>query len=271
MRAGAGLAVVALLAAVAVGAVAASRGDDARTLATVAVDERNGVLHGVRFGDGLDAVRSRRGPPTDDAQGFFPEGSDFTGPPSIPNPHSDSHVRPTPLHYGASAYLVSPSVGVYAMANARGRRTHTIRRRHRRRPRTRRGEVFARSVRRVRGGGVAVRGRSTDVSMVSGDRRRHRRLLRRGSDREHHADPSLATVTAGGWCSPVHVDVARRLRRPRPARMNDPPVVSERQAARRRPAVGACRGPAAERARVVQPRPRSARPRHAPRRSRPRH
>jgi hypothetical protein len=25
-------------------------------------------------------------------------------------------VRPTPLHYGGSAYLVSPSVGVYAMA-----------------------------------------------------------------------------------------------------------------------------------------------------------
>jgi hypothetical protein len=84
----------------------------------VVIDERRGVLHGVRFGDSATAVRKRLGTPTDDAQGVFPESRDYTGPPAIPSPKSDQ--RPprasTPLHYGDTAYLVSPTVGVYSMA-----------------------------------------------------------------------------------------------------------------------------------------------------------
>jgi hypothetical protein len=122
MRIGIGLFVIALAATAVVAGVVASRGDDGR--AVVVVDERHGKLHGVRFGDDVEAVRKRRGSPTDDAQGFFPRDSDYTGPPSIPNPRSDPNVAPTPLHYGSSAYLVSPSVGVYAMATlADGART----------------------------------------------------------------------------------------------------------------------------------------------------
>jgi hypothetical protein len=104
----------AAIAAAAVAIVSLSRGDDTR--AVVVVDERAGVLLGVRFGDTLQAVRRTRGVPTDDAKGFFLEGSDFTGPPSIPNPRSDPRVAPMPLHYENNAYLVSPTVGVFAMA-----------------------------------------------------------------------------------------------------------------------------------------------------------
>ena len=94
--------------------------------APVLVDERAGSMHGVRFGDSEAAVRRRLGSPTDDAQGVFPEGRDYTGPPSIPSPPSDQRPpgTPTPLHYGDAAYLVSPTVGVFSMATLeRGART----------------------------------------------------------------------------------------------------------------------------------------------------
>jgi hypothetical protein len=85
---------------------------------TVLVDERTGVLHGVRFGDSEDKVRTRLGEPSDDHQGVFPEGADYTGPPAIPSPRTDQRPprKPTPLHYDESAYLVSPTVGVFSMA-----------------------------------------------------------------------------------------------------------------------------------------------------------
>jgi hypothetical protein len=110
---------VVVAAAVAVAGLAACAGDESEP-PRVLVDERDGVLHGVRFGEPLEVVRRIRGEPTDDADGFFPEGADFTGPPSIPNPPSDQGVRPTPLHYDDTAYLVLPSVGVYAMATLEG-------------------------------------------------------------------------------------------------------------------------------------------------------
>jgi hypothetical protein len=85
---------------------------------TVLVDERVGVLHGVRFGDSEGAVRARLGEPSDDHQGVFPQGADYTGPPAIPSPRTDQRPprQPTPLHYDESAYLVSPTVGVFSMA-----------------------------------------------------------------------------------------------------------------------------------------------------------
>jgi hypothetical protein len=111
---GAGAAAVAVV--VVVGALVADGGDDAPR--SVLVDERGGSLHGVRFGDGEPAVRERLGPPSDDAQGVFPEGRDYTGPPAIPSPRSDQRPprMPTPLHYGDTAYLVSPTVGVFSMS-----------------------------------------------------------------------------------------------------------------------------------------------------------
>jgi hypothetical protein len=95
----------------------ASSGDNGAA-PTVLVDERRGVLHDVRFGDGEREIRDRRGEPTDDADGFFPEGSDYTGPPGIPSPQSDQKPprQPTPLHYDETTYLVSPTVGVFSMA-----------------------------------------------------------------------------------------------------------------------------------------------------------
>ena len=92
----------------------------------VLVDERLGRLRGVSFGDTAAAVEARLGKPTDDADGFFPEGADFTGPPAIPSPSSDrgSRLPPDELHYGDTAYLVSPTVGVFSMATlADGART----------------------------------------------------------------------------------------------------------------------------------------------------
>jgi hypothetical protein len=84
----------------------------------ILVDERRGRLRGVSFGDSVPEVRARLGEPTDDADGFFPEGADFTGPPGIPSPASDqgSRVPPDNLHYEDTAYLVSPTVGVFSMA-----------------------------------------------------------------------------------------------------------------------------------------------------------
>jgi hypothetical protein len=92
----------------------------------IVVDERAGRLRGVAFGETAEEVRARLGAPTDEADGFFPEGADFTGPPAIPSPRSDqgSRVPPEELHYDDTAYLVSPTVGVYSMAMlARGART----------------------------------------------------------------------------------------------------------------------------------------------------
>ena len=82
------------------------------------VNERAGVLRGVRFGDSVARVRALLGAPSDDEQGFFPGGSDFTGPPSISAPASDraSRAQPETLHYEDAAYLVSTTVGVFAMA-----------------------------------------------------------------------------------------------------------------------------------------------------------
>ena len=92
----------------------------------VVVDERAGVLRDVRFGDTGLEVLDRLGSPTDDEDGAFPAGVDYTGPPSIESPPSD-HGRRTPpafLHYRNFAYIVSPTAGVYAMATlARGART----------------------------------------------------------------------------------------------------------------------------------------------------
>ena len=89
---------------------------------TVVVDERVGVLRGVRFGASSASVRARLGPPTDQEDGFFPAEADFTGPPMIPSPRSDQGTRtpPAELHYDENAYLVSPTVGVFAMASVAG-------------------------------------------------------------------------------------------------------------------------------------------------------
>lgn len=104
----------------------AFRTEQEATGAAIVVDERSGVLGGVRFGDSVAEVRVRMGRPTDNADGFFPEDTDFTGPPSIPAPPSDQRppTRPEPMHYEDTAFLVSPTVGVYAMATfADGART----------------------------------------------------------------------------------------------------------------------------------------------------
>jgi hypothetical protein len=109
-------AVAAAVVAAAVVLIVAAGEDEPRE--PVLVDERAGSLHGVRFGDSEAAVRRRLGSPTDDAPGVFPEGKDYTGPPSIPSPRSDQRPprMPTPLHYGDTSYLVSPTVGVFSMA-----------------------------------------------------------------------------------------------------------------------------------------------------------
>ena len=72
----------------------------------------------VRFGDRERDVRERLGEETDHHAGFFPEGADYTGPPAIPSPESDrgSRIPPAELHYDGTAYLVSPTVGVFSMA-----------------------------------------------------------------------------------------------------------------------------------------------------------
>jgi hypothetical protein len=101
-------------------------GDNGDVAKPVLVDERAGVLRGVRFGDTAEEVRTRLGEETDDLPGVFPGGAVFTGPPSIPAPASDqaSRAQPDELHYDDTAYLVSPTVGVFSMATlADGART----------------------------------------------------------------------------------------------------------------------------------------------------
>ena len=89
------------------------------------IDENAGTLGGVRVGETAAQVRDRLGDPSDSAEGFFPNGEDYTGPPGIPSPDRGTGTRPQPLHYGESAYLVSPTVGVYAMATmAKGSQTN---------------------------------------------------------------------------------------------------------------------------------------------------
>jgi hypothetical protein len=104
-----------LVAAAGLGLLLARRDEDAQP---VLVDERAGVLHGVRFGDDERAVRARLGEETDDRPGYFPAGADYTGPVAIPSPQSDlgSRVPPSELHYDDAAYLVSPTTGVFSMA-----------------------------------------------------------------------------------------------------------------------------------------------------------
>ncbi|CAN5685599.1 hypothetical protein BH20ACT14_BH20ACT14_16510 [soil metagenome] len=92
----------------------------------VLVDERAGVLHGVRFGDSEREVRALIGEETDHRDGYFPAGADHTGPVAIPSPASDrgSRIPPSQLHYDRTAYLVSPTACVFSMATfEKGART----------------------------------------------------------------------------------------------------------------------------------------------------
>jgi hypothetical protein len=82
----------------------------------VSVDEQAGTLGGVHFGETAARVKDNLGDPSDDAQGFFPKGVAYSGPPGIPSPDQGAGTPPQRLHYGKSAYLVSPRAGVYAMA-----------------------------------------------------------------------------------------------------------------------------------------------------------
>ena len=120
-----GLIVAAVLVVLAVAAaIAMTRARDEHPV--VLVDERAGVLRGVRFGDTTARIHARLGDPSDEEDGFFPAGTDFTGPPSIPSPRSDrGHLAPPEeLHYDDTAYLVSRTAGVFAMASlADGART----------------------------------------------------------------------------------------------------------------------------------------------------
>jgi len=88
----------------------------------VTVDERAGVIHGVRFGDTAKEIRRRLGKPTDHKPGFFPAGAEYTGPPSIA---VRDRAKPETLHYKDMAFLVSHTTGAFAMAtlakNARTR------------------------------------------------------------------------------------------------------------------------------------------------------
>ncbi len=86
--------------------------------AAPALDENAGTLGGVRFGETAAQVRDRLGDPSDSAAGFFPKGVAYSGPPGIPSPDQGTGTPPQALHYGKSAYLVSPTAGVYAMATA---------------------------------------------------------------------------------------------------------------------------------------------------------
>ena len=110
-----------LAAALVVAALAGCGGSDKPA---AAVHENAGTLGGVHFGETAPQVRDRLGNPSDSAEGFFPKGAVYTGPPGIPSPDQGAGAKPAPLHYGDSAYLVSPTVGVYAMATlAKGSRT----------------------------------------------------------------------------------------------------------------------------------------------------
>jgi hypothetical protein len=92
----------------------------------VLVDEQSGLLRGVRFGDTAEKVRAHLGEETDDRDGVFPAGAEFTGPPQISIPRADGSppTQPEELHYESTSYLVSPTAGVFAMVTlAEGART----------------------------------------------------------------------------------------------------------------------------------------------------
>jgi hypothetical protein len=104
------------------GGEAAKRGGEPAK--RVLVDERAGALRGVRFGDTMQEVSARLGETTDADPGVFPAGYDYTGPRSIPSPRSDGGMLPNTLHYDDTAYLVSPTIGVFSMSTlAEGART----------------------------------------------------------------------------------------------------------------------------------------------------
>jgi hypothetical protein len=98
------------VAGIATALVLALRGEGAPP---VLVDERHGVLHGVRFGDSEGGVQARLGGETDDRGGVFPEGAKYTGPISIPSP---DRAPPSELHDHDTSYLVSGTVGVFSMS-----------------------------------------------------------------------------------------------------------------------------------------------------------
>jgi hypothetical protein len=106
----------ALIALLAAGCTLGDEDKAAKPATSVLIDEQAGSLLGVRFGDTEDEVRARLGEPTDDYEGVFPEGEDYTGPQFIPSPASDAGLgTPKPLHYRDAAFLVSPTAGVFAM------------------------------------------------------------------------------------------------------------------------------------------------------------
>ena len=83
------------------------------------VDERAGVVAGVRFGDSAEEIRQHLGAPSDSKPGFFPAGDDYSGPPAISAPAADQgrpRVRPIALHYKDVAFLISRHVGTFSMA-----------------------------------------------------------------------------------------------------------------------------------------------------------
>lgn len=81
------------------------------------VDERAGVVRGIHFGAAANEIRRRLGKPTDDKMGFFPAGTDYTGPPAI---SVRDRVHPATLHYEDTAFLVSRTSGAFAMVTLAG-------------------------------------------------------------------------------------------------------------------------------------------------------
>ena len=89
-------------------------------------------MHGVRFGDTERAVRGRHGEPSDDEDGVFPEGSDYTGPPAL----SSRRRSATSVRRGGRSRCttkMSPTssrvAGRVLDGNTRKRRTDSRRRR----------------------------------------------------------------------------------------------------------------------------------------------
>jgi hypothetical protein len=112
VRAGLALALVVLLAGCAAK-------DTTESTGPATVDERVGVVQGIRFGDSAEEIRQRLGKPSDDKPGFFPAAADYTGPDAISIPAVDQgrpSTRPTTLHYEDLAFLVSPRVGIFSIA-----------------------------------------------------------------------------------------------------------------------------------------------------------
>ena len=115
-----GISAVAVIVVVALALFVAS-GDEEQNVRPRVIDERAGTLDGVRFGDTAAQVSARLGEESDDGEGFFPEDAHYTGPFAIGLPKSDQRPprQPAAMHYEDTAYLASPTVGVYAMATLR--------------------------------------------------------------------------------------------------------------------------------------------------------